>query len=153
MNSHDANSQNLSPPQAVARNVNELRQDLLMLLQLQWELLGADVQQCARGLRLTAILLAVAAALALGAVPVLLLAIAAGFVAWGVPMALALALAAILGVAAAGGTAWFAWRHLRAATGVLDRSRSELRRNIETFKHLFTSDGSRGVATPGTPPF
>jgi hypothetical protein len=141
MNDSQNNSRDAFPPQAVAHNVNELKHDLLTLLQLQWKLLGADLRQCVGGMRVTGILLVGAVGLSLGAVVVLLLAIAAAFAALGWPLALALAASGILGLTAAAGLTWFAWNCFRAATDVLKRSREELGRNVESLKELFTRNG------------
>ena len=154
MNNHSANSRTMSPPQAVAHNVNELKHDLLTLLGLQWKLLGADVQQCGRRMRAPVILIGGAVVLALGAVPVVLLAIAAGLHALGMQLALALAVTGLAAMLTAGGMAYFAWRQFCAATVVLERSREELRRNMESFKEMFNQNWSihRGTATPDVDP-
>ena len=150
MNNQTAKSRTMSPPQAVAHNVNELKHDLLTLLGLQWKLLGADAQQCGRRLRAPVFLIAGAVVLALGAVPVVLLAIAAGLHALGMPLAWALAVAGLAALAVAGGMGYFAWRQFCAATAVLQRSREELRRNMESLKEMFNQNWSlnRGTATP-----
>lgn len=130
------------PPQAVAENVNELKQDLLTLVRLQWELLAADVRECMVRLRTPLVLTASAAVLALGAVPVLLFACAAALHALGVPLAWAQAIVGLIALAIAAGLTMLAWRRLRAAAAVMQRSRDELQRNIESLKELMMQDWS-----------
>ena len=133
------------PPQAVAHNVNELKHDLLMLVRLQWELFAADSRECGARLRAPAVLAACAAILALGAVPVLLFALAAALEMFGLPPALAQAIVAAIAIAVAAGLAGYAWQRLRAAAAVMQRSRDELQRNIESLKELMMQDWGRGV--------
>lgn len=139
------------PPQAVAHNVNELKRDLLTLLRLQLELLAADTSECGRRLRIPVLWLAVAAAVGLGAVPVALLAGAAGLAAAGLHAAIAQAIAALVGLAAAAGMGLYAWHKFRSAVAVLQRSRDELQRNIESLKELFMQDWTGSTVADGAP--
>ena len=154
MINHNHDCRTMSPPQAVAHNVNELKHDLMTLLGLQWKLFSTDVQQCGHGLRAPLIWIFVAAVLAVGAVPVILLTLAAGLHALGLPLAAALAIAALAALAVAAGMAYFAWRRLSTAADVLQRSREELYRNMESLKELFTQNWplqQRAAATDSEP--
>jgi len=139
------------PPQAVAHNVNELKRDLLTLLRLQLELLAADTSECSRRLKAPLIWIAVAAAVGLGAIPVALLAGASGLTATGLHPAVAQAVSAIVALVAATAMAFYAWHKFRTATAVLQRSRDELQRNVESLKDLFMQDWT-GSAQPNAAP-
>ncbi|MCE9555101.1 MAG: phage holin family protein [Planctomycetes bacterium] len=136
------NPRNMFPPQAVAHNVNELKHDVVTLIRLQFELFTADVRETGRRLRAPGLLLACAIVLALGAVPVVLFALAAGLQILGLSPSLSLGIVGVGGLIVAAGVAAYAWQRFRAAAAVMERSREELRRNVESLKELFLQDWS-----------
>jgi hypothetical protein len=145
-------SRNMFPPQAVAHNVNELKHDVVTLIRLQFELFTADVREAGRRLRAPGLLLVCAGVLALGTVPVVLLGLAAGLELLGLPPALALGSVGLGGLTIAVVVAIYAWQRFRVAAAVLERSREELRSNVESLKELFMQDWSLHRGAAGAPP-
>lgn len=141
-----------SPPLAVARGTGELLSDALTLAELQGQLLVIDVQGDLRRLIAPAVLLVAGTVLAVSCWPILLVALALGFMAaWNLAPWLAfllalgcgLLLAAIL--IAAG--AWLLRHNLK----FLVRSRAQWKQNVKWFKSVVRRLGasSSRPASPG----
>lgn len=131
------NGSTTSPAKVVARSAAELGHDAVTLAELQTELLQRELRQWLRGAATPAILLASAVIVALGCVPVILLALAYGLVEFSeLSQALSLLIAAMVGLAVAGVIAALGWRRLRDNAVTLARSREELQRNVSWIKHV-----------------
>lgn len=125
------------PPRAVARNTAEFMSDVLMLAELQGRLLVVDVES---GIKRILPLAAIAmAGLVIGCscVPIALAAVALALVEYAQftpPQAFALALlgGALLSFALSATAFW----KIRAGLGLLDRSQSEWKQNVEWLKSV-----------------
>lgn len=126
-----------SPPRAAAENVGEITNDIVSLAELQVKLCKLDTREAVGRLGAPAALLVVAAAVALGTIPVVLLLIAealvaiGGFASW-----LALLTATVLGLGAAVVMAVVGWKKLRKPFPLFHRSRDELKRNISWIRRV-----------------
>lgn len=138
------NGSQSGPEDSAASNVGRLLHRLVELVELQGELLKVDVREGVRSLSMPVALILTGVVVGFGGVFVLLLALA-GFLTWlGIPQAVALLVAAVVGLAAAGGAGWLGWQFLRKALIAFDRSRAELRANIawlkSTLRHTSSED-------------
>lgn len=119
----------------VARSFSRLAHDAIELGELQAQLLTLDVRTLTSRMK-TALMFGVASLVVLlGAVPIALLALAELLVAagdWSRPTAVAAA--AGVGVLAAVLLMAIGWRGLERGAGSLDRSREELKRNLDWIK-------------------
>lgn len=127
-----------SVPRGVAKNLGEVAQDFLSLVELQFELGRSDARNAVGRLAMPIILLVVAAAIALGTIPVALLFAADVLVAAGLPRWLALLVATALGLGAVAIAGAVAWRGLRKPLRLFSRSRDELQHNIRWIKQVLT---------------
>jgi hypothetical protein len=129
-------------PRAVVENLGEFVHDVVTLSELQARLLVADLKDFRSGATVPAGLMALAAIVALGTVPVLLMGVAWMFVNYGglaegwaflAATAIGLMTAAVLG-----GVGWLLFRRRLAA---LERSQVELERNITWIKSVLKHSG------------
>lgn len=124
------------PPNGVAKGMGELAHDFVSLAELQFELFRID---CREGLKRTLIpvaLLLLAAIVAAGAVPVVLICIAEFLArAAGLSRPAAFAIAALGGLLAAVALGVAGWSGIRGVVRVFGRSREELSRNMTWIKH------------------
>jgi hypothetical protein len=142
-------------PRAVVENLSDFLHDVVTLSELQAKLFVADLKDFRSGAAVPAALLGAGAIVALGCIPVLLMAIAwllidyeilshgwAFLAATGVGVLLA----AVLGIAG--------WALFRRNLSVLERSQLELERNITWFKSVLKHSGRTtrdpNVVIPGT---
>jgi lysylphosphatidylglycerol synthetase-like protein (DUF2156 family) len=119
----------------VAASVSELAHDAIELAELQAQLLVLDVKTAAFETRTSLVLVIVAASLLLGCIPVALFALAEVFVVqleWS--RSVALAVAAVVGLALCGGCVAVAWSRFQVGLQSLKRSREELQRNLAWIK-------------------
>jgi hypothetical protein len=137
----ERNGSPMFPPKAVARKVGELKHDVVTLARLQFELFQVDLDEWAGRLRMPVLLLGVAAAAALGCVPVLLLGISEALVAWfGLSPAVAHAITACCGLIVAGVVGFTSWRRIQAATAIFARSKEEFSHNVRWMKEVLQHD-------------
>jgi hypothetical protein len=131
------NGNSESPARAVARNMKELSHDAITLAELQGQLLVTEVRQWRQSITLPAVLMGVAALIALGSVPVLLLSLASALVEFGqMSQSLSRLLAAMAGMIVAGFIAVVGRRKLSSASLKLERSREEFQRNLRWIKRV-----------------
>ncbi|MEO8495753.1 MAG: phage holin family protein [Planctomycetota bacterium] len=123
----------------MARNVGGFAHDLLALSELQAELLKADTKECVERLIMPIVLLAGAAVLAIGCVPVALAALAFGLVTAGLSNWLAFLLAAAAGVGLATLVGFVGWRKLCKSPVVFERSKDEFSSNFRWVKRVLTN--------------
>lgn len=129
-------------PRAVVENFGDFVHDVVTLSELQAKLLAADLKDFRAGATVPAALMAAAGIVALGCVPVLLMAVAWLLVDYRVmshgwafltSTGVGLLLAGVLG-----GVGWFSFRRHLAA---LQRSQVELERNITWIKSVLKHSG------------
>jgi hypothetical protein len=134
-----------APAKGVGRGVSDVVRDVVTLTELQAELLRVDAKDAAARLISPLVLLAVAAALGLGTIPVVLLLIAVGLVA-GTGMAtwLALLISVLVGIVAAAAVAIAGWKKLRSPLDSFRRSAEELNRNINWLKQTLSRPSTDG---------
>jgi hypothetical protein len=128
---------------AFRENLSGLLHDVIELGELQVQLLLLDLSAAGRRTALAALLVGSALVLALGTVPVLLLAIGwtvVQFAGW--THAAAFALTGLVALVLAAGLAWFAWRRLNAAISKLSRSREEFATNVRWIKDALKQNTS-----------
>jgi len=132
--------------------VSTLARDVYALAQLQVQIVAAEAQATLRKLVLPTVALAGGAALLLGCMPVLVLALAALLAYAGLAEGVALLLAALFGMAVAGGLAAGGWYAIRGTLGGLTRSRDELAENLASLRAAFRrEDGSARRNPPSQP--
>lgn len=125
-----------SAPRRVARNLTGLAHDVLELAELQGQLFVLDVKQGLRGMILPAIVLVCGVVLAVSGLPVLLVALARGLEeGFGMPLWGALLIAAATGMVVGGIFALIAMKWLTSKLNILQRSQTELRRNLMWLKY------------------
>lgn len=123
----------------VRNGVGELLHDVVSLGELQAQLLAVDARESMQKAQSPVVLLLGGAALALGAVPVLLLALAEALVLlldW--ERALAYLVSGLIGAVVGGVLVFAAWRQAAAVLAVFDRSRAELSENVRWIKYALT---------------
>ena len=123
----------------VRNGVGELLHDVVSLGELQAQLLAVDARESVQKAQTPIVLLAGGATLALGAVPVLLLALGESLVLWlQWERAAAYLVAGLVGVVVGGATVYVAWQQTGAVVAVFERSRAELAENIRWIKYALT---------------
>lgn len=123
----------------VRQGVGELLHDFVSLGELQTQLLTLDARESAQKAVVPIGLLIGGIALALGAVPVLLISLAEALVLlleW--ERALAYLVSGLAGAVIAGLLLYLAWRQTAAVIAVFDRSRVELAENVRWIKYALT---------------
>lgn len=136
------NGRSTAAPRAVVENLGEFTHDVLTLSELQVKLFAADFKDLKSGAVTPLALMGLAAVVALGAMPVGLMGVAWMLIdhqvlsaGWAFLLSAAggLLLAAILGVT---GWIWF-----RRQLAVLERSQTELARNVTWIKSVLKHSG------------
>ena len=114
--------------------LGELAHDILSLVELQVELLAEDSRDVGQRARLWAMVFGGACLFALGSLPVAILGIAY-LVAWtGLDLGLCMLLVALALMTVSGVVGMVSWRYLKTAAEPLQRSRRELKRNLDWIK-------------------
>jgi hypothetical protein len=133
-----------SPAADVSNNVANFSHDLLTLSELQAQLFLVDLREGVVQSIMPLVLVVGGLALALGAIPVLLLGLGRVLVeqaGWSAGVSF-LATSAVA-LALAGGLAWLGWRRLRLSLETFTRSKRELKENIfwikQALKHRNTA--------------
>lgn len=122
-------------PTRIRTNLAGLAHDALTLIELQVQLLGVDLRDAGRGARTAFVQVIVGVVLALGCVPVLLLALAQLLIEtanW--PGSAAYAVMGLGAALLAAGLLWWGWRTTRQAVTTVQRSRTELTETIQWLK-------------------
>lgn len=127
-------------PASMRRNIGELGSDLIGLAELQLQLLGLDSKEAMQKAIVPVALIALAVGMLVGAFPLALIALA-----WWLAMATELTQAAAGGIVAGAAAVvasiliLAAVKGLKKSTVILDRSRYELRNNIQWIKQMLSS--------------
>ena len=130
----------------LARLGNDLRE----MLKLRWELARAELQADLAAAKRLAVVLAVAAAMALTALPLLAVSIADAL--WqgaGVPLFTSLAVLAVLLLGGGSLAAWLAWRRFRGRLVALEQTLEELREDAVWLRE-WTGRGEPAQPPPAT---
>jgi glycerol uptake facilitator-like aquaporin len=123
----------------VRDGVGDLLHDVVSLSELQVQLLAVDARESVDKAKTPIGLLVAGIALALGAVPVLLLSLAEALTLWlGWERALSYLVSGLAGAVIAGILLYLAWQQMGAVLAVFDRSRVELAENIRWIKYALT---------------
>jgi len=143
------NGSSPTQPNGIAKDMGELTHDMVSLAELQFELFRNDCRGGMRGLLVPVALLLLAAMVAVGTVPIVLIFIAEFLVqAAGLSRAAAFSIAALGGFTAAVALGVVGWSHIRGIGRVFERSREELIRNMTWIKHTL----KRPAPIDGQPP-
>jgi hypothetical protein len=123
----------------VRDGVGDLLHDVVSLSELQAQLLAVDAKESVNKAKLPIALLVGGTVLALGAVPVLLLALGEALYLWADwNRPLAYLASGLVGVVVAGIMLYVAWQQTGAVIAVFDRSRVELAENVRWIKYALT---------------
>lgn len=123
----------------VRNGVGELLHDVVSLGELQAQLLAVDAKESVDKAKFPLGLLVGGIALALGAVPVLLLSLGEALTLWlNWERALSYLVSGLVGSIIAGVMLYLAWQQTGAVIAVFDRSRVELSENIRWIKYALT---------------
>jgi len=123
----------------VRNGVGDLMYDVVTLSELQAKLLAVDAREGVEKAKFPLVLLGAGAAFALGASPVLLLALGECLVLWlDWERAPAYVVSALLGAVVGGGLLYAAVQQLGAVTNVFDRSQAEFADNVRWVKYALT---------------
>lgn len=132
-----------SPAAGVGRNLADLSHDLLTLAELQGRLLMVDFAEGKSNSIVPLILIVVGCLLALGALPVFLLAFGWMLVNLaGMSEHAAFFVVSIAAIVLAGAAVWGGYRMLTSALAVLSRSRQELHENLQWIKTALQRQGT-----------
>lgn len=134
------------PPRETAEDLGEFLHDVIVLGELQARLFTAETRVARRRLSRTVVLAATAATIALGAIPVLLAALASALVDQGFALTTAIATAAGVGTAISGGLAVAAYLSWRCVSAPYQQSIEELKTNVACLKQSLA--GRSGPAGP-----
>lgn len=138
----NGNGRSTPAPRAVVENLGEFAHDVVTLSELQAKLLVADLNDLKSGAVTPLGIIGLAAVVALGCVPVLLMGIAWMLVDYDVLSRgwafLAAAAGGILLAIVLGAAGWLGFRRQLA---VLERSRTELARNVTWIKSVLKHSG------------
>ncbi|MCA9154751.1 MAG: phage holin family protein [Planctomycetales bacterium] len=120
----------------VQQNVSALAHDLITLCELQFQLLMWDIKDGKSRVVKAAIMLGIAGVLALGALPVLVMASGYGLrAAWDdLPLWAAMLIPAATLICIAGIMAWIGANKISQATDVFQRTQSEMTENVKWVK-------------------
>lgn len=124
-----------SPPRRVRRNLSELAHDVVTLVELQVQLLAVDLRDARKSAGLAIGQLAAAICLGLGAVPLLLFAVAHVLIEYAqCPAAAAYAAVGVVAAVVAGLLLWTGSRQSARALGTIQRSRAEFEETLRWLK-------------------
>lgn len=118
----------------VREHVAGFAHDLAALAELQMKLLAVDLQEGKRHATVGFPWLAAAAVVALGSMPVLLLAAASALTELGLAQSIAQVIVGFVAISIAAGMALIGVRHIRKATTTFQRSQRELNETISWIK-------------------
>ncbi len=136
------NASTPTPPDGVAKDMGELKRDIVSLAELQFELFKNDCRKGLRGLLIPVALLLLAGIVAAGSVPVALIFIGEILAqAAGLSRAAAFSIAALGGFIAAAALGVAGWSHIRGVGRVFERSREELTCNMTWIKQVVKRPG------------
>jgi uncharacterized membrane protein YqjE len=135
------NGHAIRPAAALGRGVGGFAADLLSLAELQWQLLMLDLRESGQNVVAPLVLAGLAIALGLGVFPVLLIAIAFGFIGAGMAAGWAFLISAVIGLVVAGVLAVIAWGLSRQIFQPINRSKQELAENIRWIKESLNRGG------------
>lgn len=144
----ESNGSTQFPPRKVARNLGEFVHDVVTLAELQADLLKVDARKSAKQVISPAILLAAAACIAIGCVPVALTALAYGLIELGLAHWLGFLIATICGLAIAGGVGLFGWRRFKSIGSAFKPSKEEFTRNVHWVKGVLKNSETSGAERP-----
>lgn len=131
-----------APQTALRRNMTDVAYDITTLAELQAKLLKADLLEIRDRVIWPMILGVVAAVILLASLPVAMAALAMVFHEEAeFTLASSLGLAALIGLLLAGGIGAGAWFTIRSAFEPIDRSQTELARNVQWIKHVLKHSG------------
>jgi hypothetical protein len=123
----------------VRDGVGGLLHDVVTLSELQAQLLAVDAKESVAKAKTPIGLLVAGVSLALGAVPVLLLALGEGLTLWlDWARPLAYLVSGLVGALLGGALLYLAWQQAGAVIAVFDRSRVELAENVRWIKYALT---------------
>jgi len=126
-----------SAPRAAARNMADLIHDLVTLAELQWRLLSVDSRQALGRIVPPIVMVVVAAMVGLSCVPLAFVAVALTLAAWtSLSLAACFWITLAAGLIVAGILFAVALGQLKSVAGVFDRSKAELRQNVEWLKGM-----------------
>ncbi len=132
MNGHPAKE---SPAAGVGQNLTGLAHDLIALIELQCQLVAVDLRAAKRQSLIPIVMIAGAALLALGTMPVILLGIGWALVnQLGFSFGAAFASVCLSALVVAWGTGHWGWTKLKSTCHVLRRSQQELTENVQSVK-------------------
>lgn len=133
------NGHQVSPRRAATKGVRELAHDAVTLGELQMELLKADAEDWTQRFVPPVLALAATLGIALGTIPVLLHVLAYGLIEGaGWSHWLSFLVAGVAGLALAGILGTIGWSRLRKSFHVFERSREEMRQNVNWLKHVLS---------------
>lgn len=133
------------------KNVGDLGRDVAALVELQLKLLEEDLRDAGHRAAVPAALLAGALVLALGCVPVLLIALARAIELSGVPPWASLLIAGLLALVASGLAGLAGWLRARSCLKILNRSYQEFLQNLRWVKSAFVSKAIGDRPPSGSP--
>lgn len=133
------------PPGTVADNLGHFAHDVVTLAELQYELFKSDASNCVGDVARSSAIGIGSVAIALGTIPVLLLAVAYGIHAAGLPMWASALIASGIGLASAAAFGFIAVRGLQKSTTAFASSKNELKQNVDWLKFIL-----RRKSTPTT---
>ena len=125
-----------SATEGVSRNLGDFVDDVASLGEMQIQLFSLDVKEGVSKATMPAIAVLAVVLVALGSIPVLLMAIA-----WclilraGLPQDLAYFATFEITAIVCGGVGWFSWKNLKTALPIMFRSMDELRQNLRWIRH------------------
>jgi divalent metal cation (Fe/Co/Zn/Cd) transporter len=137
---HNGRACNVAPGREMRRNISQLGSDVITLMELQTELLQADLRQWTQTMVKAVVALLVALVLLLASTPILLMSL--GYFineSTDLSMAASMIIAAGVAILVAAIFAAVGFWMLKREKSVLSRFRSELKQNIAWLKHVLKS--------------
>jgi hypothetical protein len=140
MMEHNGRACDVAPAREMGRNIGQLGSDVITLMELQTELLQADLRQWTQTMVKAVVALVVAMVLLLASMPILLMSLGyfineAADLSMAVSMLIAAGIAILVAAISAATGVWM----LKREKKVLPRFRSELKQNIAWLKHVLKS--------------
>jgi hypothetical protein len=136
-----------SPSRTLASNAAAMAYDLVSLAELQWQLLVADMRGVWSGALVAVGATIVALVIAVAAMPVALAALGLLLAdATGLSPAAGMLLVVLAALVVTSGLLGAGWWHLREQLAGLERSRRELRNNLNTLKRILERHAARSPA-------
>lgn len=126
---------------SIPRNMADLARDAVRLAELQVKLARREASAGLRGLVVPVGLVIATIAMALGSVPIVLLAVVSGihdYAGW--RLTESLAVVACVSLLLAFGTGVAGWYWTKQRLNIFERTSQEMQQNVEWFKHVIGSD-------------